>query len=146
MQQAGRNRGTENPFSPLRFERVFLVGTRFRGRHYGQRPMCAASTGRTHGRTDRFSRPFKPPFQRRAVHTWRQTVGTSLAINGPKPDTPSRFGEGWVCPLREAKTNSVRSAGAIQTRAQTNLFIVQPIGRAVEASEIDLSGFRPVGI
>ena len=52
MQQAGRYRGRENPLSPVRIERVEMVGTRFRGRHYGPRPMCAASTGRTHGRTD----------------------------------------------------------------------------------------------
>ena len=34
-------------------ERVLMVGTDLRGRHYGQRPMRAAPTGRTHGRTDR---------------------------------------------------------------------------------------------
>jgi hypothetical protein len=33
-------------------EPVLLVGTRLRGRHHGQRLMCAALTGRTHGRTD----------------------------------------------------------------------------------------------
>jgi hypothetical protein len=43
----------ENPFAPRRFKRVLLIGTRLSGRHYGQRPVCAAQTGRTHGRTDR---------------------------------------------------------------------------------------------
>jgi hypothetical protein len=41
---------------------VLLVGTRFRGGHYGQRLMCAASIGRTHGRTDQSRKTFKSPF------------------------------------------------------------------------------------
>jgi len=52
-------------------KRVLLVGTCIRGRHYGLRPMCAASTGRTHGRTDRSTLHQESPCQRRAVHTWR---------------------------------------------------------------------------
>jgi hypothetical protein len=52
-------------------KRAELVGTCLRGRHYGQRPMCAASTGRTHGRTDRSTLHQESSCQRRAVHTWR---------------------------------------------------------------------------
>src|SRR6476619_5324089 len=48
-------------------------------------------------------------------------------------------------PSWRAETNSVRSAGVSQPRTETNLFVAQPIGRAVEASEIDLFGFLPVG-
>src|SRR5215831_13955469 len=48
-------------------------------------------------------------------------------------------------PSRRAETNSARFAGASQPRSGTNLFVAQPIGRAVEASEIDLAGLCLVG-
>jgi hypothetical protein len=37
MQQPVDTGRQENPLSPMRFEREFSVGTRLRGRHYGQR-------------------------------------------------------------------------------------------------------------
>lgn len=37
MRQPVETGGRENPISPMRFERVFSVGTHLRGRHYGQR-------------------------------------------------------------------------------------------------------------
>ena len=41
-------------------KRVLLIRDRqLRGRHYGQRLMCAASTGRTHDRTDQRRSAFK---------------------------------------------------------------------------------------
>src|SRR5690348_13107754 len=52
MRKAVETPKPENPFSPVRFERVLLVGTGLRGWHYGQRRCEAASTGRTHGSTD----------------------------------------------------------------------------------------------
>ena len=62
-------------------ERVLLVGTRLRGRHYGQRPMRAAPTGRTHGRTDQPRRSVQEsPCQRRAVHTWH-FFGSTPSVN-----------------------------------------------------------------
>ena len=75
MRQPVETGGRENPISPMRFERVLSVGTHLRGRHYGQRRSCAASTGRTHGRTDQTSQSFEEnPCQRGAVHTRREQV------------------------------------------------------------------------
>lgn len=44
---AGRTGRRENPVAPERFERVLLVGTHLRGRHYGQRPVRRANRSNT---------------------------------------------------------------------------------------------------
>jgi acetyltransferase-like isoleucine patch superfamily enzyme len=62
----------------VRFERVKLVGTRVRGRHYGQRLMCAASTGRTHGRTDQLCRTIQIPLAKGEP----STSGDNVMIGG----------------------------------------------------------------
>src|SRR5512133_2259373 len=41
-----------------------------RGGHYGQRPSCAALTGRTHGCTDQCCKREESSCQLGAVHTW----------------------------------------------------------------------------
>jgi hypothetical protein len=77
--------------------RARVIGrTRSSGRHYGQRPLRAASTGRTHGRTDRRTEHQKYPCQRRAVHTWRKSeIGYQL----PR----------WVDKTRRCKSGRART-------------------------------------
>ena len=59
---AGRYRRTGKPTCAIApSSACYWSGPDPRGRHYGQRLMCAASTGRTHGRTDQLCRsPTKP--------------------------------------------------------------------------------------
>lgn len=66
----------------------------FRGRHYGQRPMHAASIGRTHGRTDRKAEHRKSPCQRRAVHTWAQSGGSARRASRVSARMPSSDPDG----------------------------------------------------
>lgn len=70
-------------------KRVLLVGTRLRGRHYGQRPMSAALTGRTHGRTDRDAAHQEIPCQRGAVHTW------PISLKNSEFEHPRRSARGF---------------------------------------------------
>src|SRR5579864_4271996 len=63
----------ENPSSPVRFERVSLVGTGLRGWHYGQR-QCEP-----HQQAEHMAAPTsnaeqaKSSCQIGAVHTWRES-------------------------------------------------------------------------
>ena len=54
MRQPVETGRQENPSSPERFERVLSVGTRLRGRHYGQRP-CVP-----HQQVEHTAAPTKP--------------------------------------------------------------------------------------
>ena len=86
----------ENPFAPERFKRVELVGTRLRGRHYGQRLIRAAPTGRTHGRTDQDRSTSRNPLPRGEPSTHGATVCSGCSVgthpvliqSGPTPPVP----------------------------------------------------------
>lgn len=52
MRQPVETGRRENPLAPERLERVLLVGTRLRGRHYGQRSCVPHQQVEHMGRTD----------------------------------------------------------------------------------------------
>ena len=82
------------------FEPVLLVGTRLRGRHHGQRLMCAAPTGRTHGRTDQPKQDIRNtlanggPSTHGAKRTWlSETSGRPRRFAGPFDNLPLSRGD-----------------------------------------------------
>lgn len=108
--------------SPERLERVLSVGTRLRGRHYGQRPSCAAPTGRTHGRTDQQRRASKKTLangepsthgeKREAVPArWNDAIGLALPFRCAAANQ-----ESW--PIRDGRKTEAAaiSPGAIVRR------------------------------
>ena len=63
--------GQENPLSPLRLQARDIGRDPSSRKALWPAAMCAASTGRTHGRTDQRCAVQLNPCQRSAVHTWR---------------------------------------------------------------------------
>lgn len=112
-------------FSQSVLERVLLIGTHLSGRHYGQRPICAAQTGRTHGRTDQPRTTSNNPCQRRAVHTWLLREVPALLIDvRSTPDTRHsgadfRIWSDYVCfspnagPIHPVDQRRARGARAV---------------------------------
>ena len=71
-------------FAPKRLERVLLTGTRFSGRHYGQRPLWGHQQA-AHMAAPTEGQNIKKALAKGAVHTWRKADVGCLDNNSGQP-------------------------------------------------------------